>query len=205
MPSQGKYTDEQVRAILDRALRGKPDRGMSHDELVEIASEVGVSRESIETAARELHLEGEREQSRRQVLRRRRGQLASHAFTFAVVNAFLFAVNYLTTPGQWWVLFPVFIWGLALIFHARFALSREVSVRALLKEQRRAAREELHGLPERNDLAAPKQSSSRSTNAHGPAPRARIAETPAASESEAEPEPQAELEGSTADVGRRRD
>jgi hypothetical protein len=203
MPSQGKYTDEQVRAILDRALRAEPDHGMSHDELVAIASQVGVSPESIETAARELHLEAEREQSRRQVLRRRRGQLASHAFTFAAVNAFLFAVNYLTTPGQWWVLFPVFIWGLVLIFHARFALSHEVSVRALLKEQRRAAREERHALAERNDLAAPKQSGSRSMNAHGP--HARVAETPAASESEAEPEPQAELEGSTADVGRRRD
>ena len=44
MPANGKYSDEEVRKILDRALRGDPERGVSHDELVAIASEVGVSR-----------------------------------------------------------------------------------------------------------------------------------------------------------------
>ena len=118
MPTNGKYSDEEVRQILDRALRSEPDRGVSHDELVAIASEVGVSRASIDAAARQLRLDGESGQGRRQVLRRRRKHLATHAVAFALVNAFLFVINYLTTPGQWWVLFPVFGWGLALIFHA---------------------------------------------------------------------------------------
>jgi hypothetical protein len=185
MPANGKYTDEEVRKILDRALRGEPDRGVSHDELVAIASEVGVSRESIDTAARQLHLEGESEQGRQQVLRRRRGRLAAHALTFALVNAFLFAINYLTTPGQWWVLFPVFIWGFALIFHARFALSREVSARALLKEQRRVAHEERYDdLAEQMELAALAKLNPHSTSADSLAPRTRIEATPAVSESD---------------------
>ncbi len=204
MPANGKYTDEEVRKILDRALRSEPDRGVSHDELVAIASEVGVSRESIDAAARQLHLEGESEQGRQQVLRRRRGRLASHASTFALVNAFLFAVNYLTTPGQWWVLFPVFSWGLALIFHARFALSRAVSARALLKERRRAAHEERYDdLAEQMELATLAELSPDSTNTESPARRTRIGATPAASESDAEPEPQAKLGVPTAEVGRR--
>jgi hypothetical protein len=206
MPTNGKYTDEEVRKILDRALRGEPDRGVSHDELVAIASEVGVSRESIDVAARQLHLEGESERARQQVFRRRRGRLASHASTFALVNAFLFAVNYLTTPGQWWVLFPVFSWGLALIFHARFALSREVSARALLKEQRRAAHEERYDdLAEQMELAALAELNPHSTNADSPARRTRIDATAAASESHAGPEPQAELGAPTAEGGRRRE
>ncbi len=198
MPAHGKYTDDEVRKILDRALRGEPDRGLSHDELVAIASEVGVSRESIDVAARQLRLEGESEQGRQQVLRRRRGHLASHAFTFALVNACLFAINYLTTPGQWWVLFPVFSWGLALIFHARFALSRGVSARALLKEQRRAAKEERYGhLAEHRELAAPKRVAAAS--------RPRIDATAAATESDAAPESPAELDAPTATSDRRRE
>ena len=134
MPTNRSYTDREVRAILARALRGEPDRGVSHDELVSIASEVGVSREAIDLAARELHLEAERARGRERVLRRRRRRWASHAFLFLLVNGLLFAVNALTTPGEWWVLFPVFIWGVALILHGWFALSRQVSTRALLKE-----------------------------------------------------------------------
>jgi hypothetical protein len=206
MPANGKYTDEEVRKILDRALRGEPDRGVSHDELVAIASEVGVSRESIDAAARQLRVEAESEQGRQQVLRRRRRHLASHALTFVLVNAFLFAINYLTTPGQWWVLFPVFSWGLALIFHARFALSREVSARALLKEQRRAAHEERYDdLAEQMELAAVAELMPPSTKLESPAPRTRIDATPAASESDAEPEPHAELGAPTAEAGRRRE
>lgn len=206
MPANSKYTDEEARKIIDRALRGDPDRGVSHDELVAIASEVGVSRESIDAAARQLQLEGESEQGRRQVLRRRRGRFASHAFTFALVNAFLFVINYLTTPGQWWVLFPVFAWGLALIFHARFALSREVSARALLKEQRRAAHDKRYDdLAEHMETAALAKLSPRSTNADSPAPRTRIDATPSASESDAQPELPAELEASPTEVGRRRE
>jgi 2TM domain len=206
MPANGEYTDEEVRKILDRALRGEPDRGVSHDELVAIASEVGVSRESIDAAARALHLERESARGRELVIRRRRGRLVSHAFAFALVNAFLFAINYLTTPGQWWFLFPVFSWGLALLFHARFALSREVSARALLKEQRRAAHAERYDdLAERMELAALAELSPRSTNPDSPARRTRIDATPAASESDAGLESQAELGAPTAGVGRRRE
>jgi 2TM domain len=199
MPGNGKYTDDQVRKILDRALRGEPDRGVSHDELVAIASEVGVSRESIDAAARQLQVEGESEQVSQRVLRRRRRGLASHAFTFALVNAFLFVINYLTTPGEWWVLFPVFGWGLGLIFHARFALSREVSAKALLKEQRRAAKEARYDhLAEHLELVALKRAGlPESTNA----PRARIDATAAAEEADVG----AEAVVTEAEVGRRRE
>jgi hypothetical protein len=53
------------------------------------------------------------------------------------VNVFLFAINFLTSPGQWWVLFSILTWGLALLFHARAALSKHVSERALRREKKR--------------------------------------------------------------------
>ncbi len=63
--------------------------------------------------------------------------LAAHAFVYLAVNALLFAVNFLTTPGQWWVLFPVFFWGLGLLLHLGFGLSSGVSERRLTREKRR--------------------------------------------------------------------
>jgi 2TM domain len=56
---------------------------------------------------------------------------------FALVNGLLFTVNYLTTPGEWWVLFSVFFWGLALAVHAGVTFATGVSARALERERRK--------------------------------------------------------------------
>jgi len=71
------------------------------------------------------------------IVSRRRRILAAHAVAYAVINALLFAVNFLSTPGEWWVLFPVFFWGLGLLLHAGFGLSKHVSERRLTREKRR--------------------------------------------------------------------
>jgi hypothetical protein len=70
---------------------------------------------------------------------RRQKWLAAHAAVFAVVNALLFTVNFLTTPGEWWVLFSVFFWGLALAAHAGVAalVGKSVSPRLLESERRK--------------------------------------------------------------------
>jgi hypothetical protein len=63
--------------------------------------------------------------------------LALHAAIFAIVNGLLFTVNALTTPGEWWFLFSVFFWGLALVAHAGVALGVGASPRALERERRK--------------------------------------------------------------------
>lgn len=128
------YTDDDVHAIIDRALKSERDRDLTHEQLVSIASEVGISREAIDAAAVEIQTERVRTEAKRHVIRRRRRLLASHIWTFVAINGFLFAINYLSTPGEWWVLFPLMIWGLALAFHLRFGLSRQVSPPALKHE-----------------------------------------------------------------------
>lgn len=137
MAADGKYNDDEVRTIIDRALRGQQGRDVSHEELLAVASEVGISRESIERAAREMQQTRETEQATERVRTRRRRTLASHIWTFVAINGFLFAINFLSTPGQWWVLFPLMSWGLGLVFHARAALSKHVSPRALRRERER--------------------------------------------------------------------
>lgn len=141
MASSRKYSDADVRAIIAHALDSEAPRDVSHEELVSIASEVGLSRESIEKAARELEAGRATDSAKLSVIGRRRRYLTAHAGAFLLVNLFLFAVNYLTTPGEWWVAFPIAIWGLALILHAVAGLSRRVSPRAIAREQKRLERE----------------------------------------------------------------
>jgi len=139
MSDQRSYKDDEVRAIIERALKEQQPQsgGVSHEDLLAIGGGVGLSPAAIESAVRE-----EREgrltatATARVVARRRRG-VAAHALVFALVNALLFAINFLTTPGEWWVLFSVFGWGLGLALHAGFGLSSQVSERRLEREKRR--------------------------------------------------------------------
>lgn len=40
-----------------------------------------------------------------------------HAVSYVFVNLYLFIINFYTVPGFYWVFFPVFFWGVALIMH----------------------------------------------------------------------------------------
>jgi hypothetical protein len=150
-----RYSDEEVRAILDMALKRDNKEGVGHDELLAAAAEVGISREAIDAAARELDAGRGERQAREAILARRRKGLSAHLWPFVAVNVFLLAINMLTTPGYPWFFFPLLAWGLGLFFHARAALSKEVSPRAIAREfergekqrkrdERRARKERLH-------------------------------------------------------------
>ncbi|MEI9953327.1 MAG: 2TM domain-containing protein [Pseudomonadota bacterium] len=137
MSKDQSYADEEVRAIIERALKEQPASGVSHEDLLSIGAGVGLSRAQVESAAREVTEARLTTTATNRIVSRRRRGLAAHAFVYVAVNALLFAINFLTTPGEWWVLFPVFAWGLGLLMHAGFALSSQVSERRLTREKRR--------------------------------------------------------------------
>jgi hypothetical protein len=139
MPADEGYTDDEVRAIIDRALRNQPGRELSHEELLAVAAEVGISASSLEQAATEVRDARVSEAATQRILARRRRVFGSHAWAFAIVIGCLFAINFFTSPGQWWVAFPLVIWGLVVAFHARFAFTKHVSERALVREKRRVS------------------------------------------------------------------
>lgn len=141
MSKDANYSEDEVRAIIDRALRTDLGRQVSHEELVAVAGEVGISRDAIEVAAREIRATRQLEEVKQRVVKRRRRNLASHAFAFAIVNTFLFVINFLTTPGEWWFLFALLGWGLGLLFHARAGLSKEVTEREIRREHKRLTAE----------------------------------------------------------------
>ena len=71
-----RYSDEEAREILQRAMESDQalERGLSQDDLIEAAAEVGISREAMTRAAEALRLErlaDERLREKRQGRRRR--------------------------------------------------------------------------------------------------------------------------------------
>lgn len=133
-----KYSDDEVRAIIDRALsRDASEAGLSHAELLAVGEEIGVPAAAMSEAAEEVRLAKLEQSAMSVVVARRRRWLMAHAAVFAVLNGLLFAVNAATTPGQWWVLFPVFFWGLALLLHAGLTFALPPSKTALERERRR--------------------------------------------------------------------
>ena len=124
MPDPRRYSDEDIQAIIQRALeqQGAAKGDLTHSDLLGIGEQVGVSTEALEHAAHDV-LEARRTtEATQRVTSARKRWLAAHAAVFALMNALLFTVNALTTPGEWWFLFSAVLWGLALSAHAAFAL-----------------------------------------------------------------------------------
>jgi hypothetical protein len=127
MPSSKEdrtYTPEEVEVILSRAAKTQPSAtALSHEELLDTAAQVGISREAVELAAKDLvrtriateedHAVVTELEIQRQ--RARRGLLA-HLVVYASVNALLVTINVLTGSFPWAV-FPALGWGVALALH----------------------------------------------------------------------------------------
>jgi hypothetical protein len=120
MPDAPSYSDEEVKEIIDNALArvGGGAAGTSRQDLLAIGEQVGIPADVMAVAAEEV-LRARSERQKQQSSRAgRRRWLKAHAMLFAAANLLMFAVNYATTPGEWWVAFPIFFWGLALAAHA---------------------------------------------------------------------------------------
>jgi hypothetical protein len=144
MARSAQYTDDDIKAIIGRALESPTGgvAGASHADLLAIAEQVGISPAAIERAADEViesRLDAEADGRIRSTRKR---WLGLHALLFAVINALLFTVNALTTPGEWWVLFSVVFWGLALALHAGLALGVGVSSKRRRRERARIGAEQ---------------------------------------------------------------
>ena len=129
--SERRYSEEEVQAILARALekQGLDASTTSHDELRRAAEEVGISREDFEAAAAELGAtRAERavhdEQRKlsadyRAWLRRRRRGWFRHFAIYLAVCAFLVAIDLFTAQygAIHWSFFPIAGWGLGVVLH----------------------------------------------------------------------------------------
>ncbi|MEH2406652.1 2TM domain-containing protein [Nostoc sp.] len=111
------YNSEDVQQILQKALTRKQEDEFSREQLVEMASELGISSNILETTEQKWLAQQEEERSQRTFNTFRRRDFWTHFVSFIGVNLFLILLNLITSPSYFWAIFPVIGWGLGLFFH----------------------------------------------------------------------------------------
>ncbi|MEH1873984.1 2TM domain-containing protein [Nostoc sp.] len=111
------YDSEDVQKILQIALARKQEGGFSREQLIEMASELGISSDILEKTEKKWLAQEEEERLRRTFNTFRRRSFRAHLVSFIAVNLFLIILNLITSPSYFWAIFPLLGWGLGLFFH----------------------------------------------------------------------------------------
>jgi hypothetical protein len=155
-PPRPTYSPEEAAEILKRALKQQSmkDQGLTHDDLVEMAAEVGIDRGALEAATADVAEARASELARQsealelaQERARLFGRFVSSLLVYVIVNALLYLIDMRFTHGTWyfWVLLG---WGIGLAFQLRSVFFPQGSLesrkrrelRRAMKAERRAAR-----------------------------------------------------------------
>ncbi len=103
------YSNEAVQQILREATILQKDNEISQEQLQEIASEVGISAETIQKAETAWL---ERQEISQKQAKRRRAFIRFHLIPYLAVSVFLLLLNLATTPRSLWCVYPILGWGL---------------------------------------------------------------------------------------------
>jgi hypothetical protein len=139
-----RYTDDEAKEILRRALEHDSANAgrLHHEDLVEAAREVGIPPELVEAAALDLTEEQEALRVLEKQRRKRKRRYWRGLGVFAIVGAFLYALDALT-PGGPWFYFPLLAWGLFVVLRGYFVLlppSKEKLAEDVGRERQRLRR-----------------------------------------------------------------
>ncbi len=144
-----RYSPEEVQAILERALarrQGEPG-GITHDDLMATARELGIDDRDLQEAIQEHEETWALEDARQRWKEQRKRKFFEHLRTYLIVNAALAILDLLFTGGSWFF-WPLFGWGIGLAMDASEAFRpKEKDVergarRLLRKEQKERRKEE---------------------------------------------------------------
>jgi hypothetical protein len=111
------YRSDDVQQILQKALAKKQEGEFSREQLSEMASELGISPEMLQSAEQEWQAQQSKDKQRQTFNRFRRQAFKAHLIAYLAVNVFLIAINLLTSPRYFWAIYPILGWGLGLFFH----------------------------------------------------------------------------------------
>lgn len=135
-----QYTQDEVTAIIRRALMHQDPEGLvNEEELEEIARHAGVSPEQLQHALREEAGQREVEQAKLKIQARKRREFVDHLRAYLIVNGALILMNLLTSWYPW-SLWCILGWGIGLAFHASDVFFRNEE--KLDKEARKHLRKE---------------------------------------------------------------
>jgi len=146
MGEEHRYSDEEVREILRRAVERQHERDdrLSHDELEAAAQEIGIDAGTLRRAAEEVRHDTARKRKRAERRKRERLKYLQSLLSFAFTTGLLYFVD-LFTPGGPWYHWVLLIWGTIMaIKGAKLFLPGAVERR----DRREDARERAHALRE---------------------------------------------------------
>lgn len=160
------YTREEMDAILKRAIERQQAKAeeIGHEDLVAAAGEVGIPREEVEAAARDLEAEKARrgagaaapvtnpdaaplDQDRGPAVRK----LVQRATTYFALSMFFLFIGHETATG-WWI-WPVLAMGVSLVIRASRVFFGDTGASDEGRDERRLSRRERRRLRREERLA----------------------------------------------------
>lgn len=124
-----------VAARLDDLVDDPTDRGLTLDQLIHVAAEVGISSDAVRRAVREERKRRavDDREARKRV--RRRMRFVRHALVYIVVVSSLLLVDALN-GGGWWFFYVAALWGAILAIQAlRFLTRRKGPLEKVMLER----------------------------------------------------------------------
>ncbi len=121
------YSEEQVQQILQKALARRASKGdmLTREQVREIAAELGVSAEEFALAERD-YLEGQAvDRERQEFDRYKQRRWRDGVLKYAIVNAFLVGINFLSAGRIDWAIYPILGWGLGIALDTWVTFQRD--------------------------------------------------------------------------------
>lgn len=103
------YSNQEVQEILREATTMQKDSEISQEQLLEIAAEIGISGETLEQA-KQAYLQ--KKIASQKLAKRRNKFIRFHLIPYIAVSVFLILLNLVTTPRNFWSIYPILGWGL---------------------------------------------------------------------------------------------
>jgi hypothetical protein len=109
------YHQEDIQQILNLAIARQANGGeFSREQLVEIATELGISTDTLLEAERDWQIQQGEQQKRSEFNLYRRGKLQKRVGKYLIVNSFLVGLNFVSAGELSWSLYILLFWGLGL-------------------------------------------------------------------------------------------
>ena len=120
------YDEEAVQQILRLAMEKQGQGGpLLRSQLLEIAQDLGISEAALGAAEEEWQVQTEEQQAREQFAAYRHQQLRQSIVRFIIINSILVILNGLTAHRIDWSVYPVLLWGMAIVLQAWQVLRSE--------------------------------------------------------------------------------
>lgn len=113
------YSEEQVDQILRYALAKRTNgQNLTKQQIYEIASDMGVSEADFLAAVQEWQSQQSVRKEQVEFDKYKKKSFQSNLLKYAIVNAFLVALNLFTSGHIGWAIYPLVFWGLGVALDA---------------------------------------------------------------------------------------